>query len=137
MDRDETKPGSGRYSEAWWRFVAKDMAAYQAEQEELWGGIDEMTAVRYVAGECTQEEKARVEQAMRDHPELRKSIEISQILQSVLPTDPAVSDPTSTAPLDDVDDDEFDGEADALSEDETTDEETTDGERTDDERTDA
>jgi ribosome-binding factor A len=68
---------------------------------------------------------------------VKKSIEISQILQSVLPTDPAVSDPTSTAPVDDAefDEDEFDGKADALSEDETTDEETTDGERTDDERT--
>jgi ribosome-binding factor A len=64
---------------------------------------------------------------------VKKSIEISQILQSVLPADPSVSDPKSTAPVDDAEfaEDEFDEEADAFSEDETTDEETTDGETRD------
>jgi ribosome-binding factor A len=65
---------------------------------------------------------------------VKKSIEISQILQSVLPTDPAVSDSTSTGPVDngEFDDDDFAEEAAALSEDETADEEATDGKTTDD-----
>jgi ribosome-binding factor A len=65
---------------------------------------------------------------------VKRSIEISQILQSVLPPDPTVSNPKSTAPVDEseFDDDDSAEDADAFSGDETTDEETTDGETTDD-----
>jgi ribosome-binding factor A len=55
---------------------------------------------------------------------VKRSIEISQILQSVLPAEPGVSDPTSTEPEEEA---ELDEDADGASEfEETTDERTTD-----------
>jgi hypothetical protein len=79
---DKENEPSGRYSKAWWRFVAADIDATHADRKRTWGDIDEMLLVRYEAGECTKEEKARVEQAMRDFPAVRESIEIGRELKA-------------------------------------------------------
>ena len=73
-------PRGGRYSEPWRARLAADLEAYRAEQERLWGGIDEMTLARYEAGVSPPEERGRVEQALRDHPALRECLEFSREL---------------------------------------------------------
>jgi type II secretory pathway pseudopilin PulG len=80
MTINRDNPASGRFSEAWWSFVAADLEAQRAERQRSWGDIDEMLLVRYEAGVCTEEERARVEQAMRDFPAVRESIEIGREL---------------------------------------------------------
>jgi Arc/MetJ family transcription regulator len=80
MNTKDEPPLSGRYSEAWWSFVAADLEAHRAERQRTWGDIDDMLLVRYEAGECTKEEKERVEKAMREFPAVRESIEIGREL---------------------------------------------------------
>ena len=70
---------------AWRARVLADLQAYQAyeaEELELFGGIDEMMLVRYETGLSTDEERARVEQAMRDFPAVRESIELGRELSA-------------------------------------------------------
>ena len=72
---NKTTEDTVRHEESWRARVAADLLSHQAEQEQLWGGIDELTALRYQEGLSTGEERARVERAMRDHPALRESME--------------------------------------------------------------
>jgi Spherulation-specific family 4 len=78
MPGDDTR-GAGD-SDHWRARFAGDLQAYRAEQQWLWGGIDEMTLARYEAGVSPPEERARVEQALRDHPALRECLEFSREL---------------------------------------------------------
>ena len=71
-----------RYSEEARARIAADLQAYRAEQQRLWGGIDEMTLARYESGVSPPEERARVEQALRDHPALRECVEFSRELSA-------------------------------------------------------
>jgi hypothetical protein len=89
---DKDKPESGRYSEAWWSHVAADREAELAERQRTWGGIDELLIVRYETGRCTEEEKARVEQAMQDFPAVRESIAIGRELDAKNAAAPCSSD---------------------------------------------
>jgi hypothetical protein len=74
----EDQPKPGRDSEAWRKRLAKDVAALDLEHRQVWGDTDEVLCGRYVAGMCTADEKARVEQAMRDYPAVRESIEVAR-----------------------------------------------------------
>jgi hypothetical protein len=80
----ERKPEEepGRDNETWRVRVGVDLQAYRAEQQRLWGGVDELTLARHEAGVSPDEERARVEQAMRDHPALRESMEIARELSA-------------------------------------------------------
>ena len=60
--------------------MAADLAAYRAGQEQLWGGIDELTLARYEAGVSPDEERVRVERALLDHPALRECLGIAREL---------------------------------------------------------
>jgi anti-sigma factor RsiW len=79
---DNDKEVPSRYNEPWRDRVAADLVGYQAEQRKLWGGIDELTLARYEAGTLPDAERARVEQAMRDHPALRECMETARELSA-------------------------------------------------------
>ena len=101
MAANSDKEGSGRYSDAWWNRVAQDMDAHRADQRAAWGGIDELALTRYEAGLSTDEERARVEQAMRDHPALRESLEIGRALDAEwqrIPSAPNPEKPPASVP---------------------------------------
>jgi hypothetical protein len=72
MDKKNDEQGPGRDGEAWWARVAADLAAY-GPSRRAWGGVDENALARYEAGTCGEEEREKVEQALRDFPELRES----------------------------------------------------------------
>jgi hypothetical protein len=67
-------PPAGRYSEAWWDSVSREMDAYTAEERRTFGDIDENQIACYASGVCTDEEKARVEQAMKDFPAIEEAV---------------------------------------------------------------
>jgi ribosomal protein L37AE/L43A len=76
MTGDTKDEGSaGRYGAAWWAAVRQDLEADRADERRRWGGLDEETLACYVAGTCTPEERARVEQAMRDSSDVRECVE--------------------------------------------------------------
>ena len=94
MDRKlKDDQGPGRESEGWRSRLAADLAAHDAEQRQVWGDTDELLRARYTAGMCTEEEKARVEQAMRDFPAVRESIEtVRDLMAKEAATPPAAGD---------------------------------------------
>jgi ADP-heptose:LPS heptosyltransferase len=57
-----------------WEECKRALQAYQQEQFAAWGDVDETTVARYLAGECTNEEREDVEREMASHPRLRESI---------------------------------------------------------------
>jgi hypothetical protein len=52
---------NGNLSRAEWERVAGELRAYREAQEQTWGGLDDMTLARYLAGTCTPEERQTVE----------------------------------------------------------------------------
>ena len=67
-------PPAGRYSEAWWDSVSREMDADAAEQRRIFGDINENEIACYASGVCTDEEKARVEQGMKDFPAIAEAV---------------------------------------------------------------
>ena len=74
--KSQNEQETGRDNEAWQAHLRKELESDDAYQRRVWGGTDEVLRARYTAGMCTDEEKARVEQAMRDYPAVRESIEV-------------------------------------------------------------
>lgn len=62
-------------AQGWRERLAADINALAADERRAWGSIDEVLSARYLAGICTPAEKARVEEAMEKHPDLRESID--------------------------------------------------------------
>jgi hypothetical protein len=62
--------------------VAADLGAYREAQRRAWGDLEEAVIARYLAAEATEEERRRVEQAMRDFPRVRECVET---LREVMP----------------------------------------------------
>ena len=52
--------------------------AYQQEQKATWGNVDEITIARYLAGECTSEERENVKREIASHPRLAECITFIQ-----------------------------------------------------------
>jgi hypothetical protein len=73
--------GPGEAREQWERLAA-ELRAYQQAQRQAWGDLDDVQLARYLAGACSPPERAAVEQAMRDLPDVR---EVVDVLGSVLP----------------------------------------------------
>jgi hypothetical protein len=79
-----------------WDRVASELRAYKETQQQAWGDIDNATLGRYLAGELSGEERARVEQALTQYPELLK---LTDVVRDVLDEfDPAAPQPLPTAP---------------------------------------
>jgi hypothetical protein len=70
-------PGRGRTGD-WRARLAADLAADREEERRVWGDVDDVTLARYDAGQCTDEERAQVERAMRDFPAVREATEIAR-----------------------------------------------------------
>ena len=76
MDPNKAPEDAGRDPNAWLVRVAADLSVHIEDQRQTWGDTDELVRARYVAGLCSDEERLRVEQAMRDFPAVRESIEV-------------------------------------------------------------
>jgi hypothetical protein len=79
-----------------WDRVASELRAYKQTQHQAWGDVDNATLGRYLAGELSGEERARVEQALAQYPELLK---LTDVVRDVLDEfDSAAPQPLSEAP---------------------------------------
>jgi hypothetical protein len=76
-EESDNKQDPGSQKEIWRARVAKDLMAYRAEQQQLWGDVDENLLAHYTSGACTEAEKLKVEQAMRDFPAVREAVELT------------------------------------------------------------
>jgi len=64
------------------RRFAKEVAADVDYEKRTWGGIDENLLAAYASGVCTDEEKVKVEEAMKRYPAVRESIEVAQSMMA-------------------------------------------------------
>lgn len=79
-----------------WDRVASELRAYKQTQQQAWGDVDNATLGRYLAGELSGEERARVEQALAQYPELLK---LTDVVRDVLDEfEPAAPAPLPAAP---------------------------------------
>jgi hypothetical protein len=65
-----------------WERLAAELRAYRQAQRQAWGDLDDLQVARYLDGACSPQERATVEQGMRDLPDVR---EVIDVLRSVLP----------------------------------------------------
>lgn len=83
-----------------WARIASELASYREQRRSAWGDLDDLTLARFLGGETTAEETARVHRAMADHPKVRECV---AILRDVFGQDsegPAPSsEPPATIPL--------------------------------------
>jgi hypothetical protein len=73
------EPGETRED---WERLAVELRAYGQAQRQAWGDLDDVHVARYLAGACSAEERAAVEQALRDSADVR---EVLEVLRGVLP----------------------------------------------------
>jgi hypothetical protein len=76
MKTDDDPEGGGRDPDTQWARVAADLRTYREAQRRAWGDLDEAAIARYLGDEATEEERSRVEQAMRDFPRVRECVEV-------------------------------------------------------------
>src|ERR1700733_9526389 len=69
---DTNKPNG----ESWRTRLAADLIAYDQEQRDLFGGVDEVTLAQYDDGTLTASERDRVQRALRDHPALQECLDL-------------------------------------------------------------
>jgi hypothetical protein len=65
-----------------WERVAAELHAYRDAQRQAWGDLDDIQVARYLAGECSPQERAAMEQAMQSFPDVR---ELMDVLRDVGP----------------------------------------------------
>ncbi len=68
-------------SEVVWPRLKAELQDFQAWEEEAWCGVDEHLLARYLAGECTDEERQHVEQAAEKSEYVRDCL---QLVEEVL-----------------------------------------------------
>jgi hypothetical protein len=88
---NEREPTTGEDLASQWERLANELRACKESQRRTWGDLDDATLGRYLAGEASGEETARVECEMHDRPELRK---LTDLVRDVL----GELDPIETAP---------------------------------------
>jgi hypothetical protein len=95
MKNDDDPVGGGRDPNSQWARLAADLRAYREAQRRDWGDLDEAAIARYLylkKDETTEEERARVEQAMRDYPKVRECVDVLRgIIQTPSKWDPFAS----------------------------------------------
>lgn len=69
----EAEPDDDSYEN--WQRVRAELQACRSAQMEAWGEIDERVVARFVAHECSAEERRAVEAEMVRHPELRGAVD--------------------------------------------------------------
>lgn len=79
---------TGARSDQEWRRVAAQLRANRLAQQEAWGDIGNTTLGRYLAGEVTAEDLARVETALQQHPELGKLLhQVAAVRGDLIPAE--------------------------------------------------
>jgi hypothetical protein len=82
---------------AQWDRVARELRACKENQQKAWGDIDSTTLGRYLAGEASGEERAAIEQALSQLPDLRA---LTDLVRDVLADAPAATaGPPDVAPV--------------------------------------
>ena len=75
-------PQSGSTSdtspEVIWSRLQAELRDFAEQESTMWGGVDECLLARYLAGECTDDELQKVDQAAVDHPAVRECLELVQ-----------------------------------------------------------
>ena len=61
-----------------YRHLVRELDDYSSQLQATWGDIDESLIERYLDNDCSDAERTRVEQAMRDFPAVRECVELSQ-----------------------------------------------------------
>lgn len=74
-------PPTGEPSDVIWPRLKAELREFQAWEEEAWCGVDEHLLARYLAGECTDEERQQVEQAAEKSEYVRDCL---QLVEEVL-----------------------------------------------------
>ena len=64
-----------------WERIAQELRACKESQRKAWGGIEDATLGRYLAGDVSDHELAMVENALEELPELR---ELTDLVRDVL-----------------------------------------------------
>jgi hypothetical protein len=65
-----------------WQRLAAELRAYRQVQQQAWGDLDDVQVAQFLAGASSPQDRAEVEQAMRDLPDVR---EVIDVLRGVLP----------------------------------------------------
>jgi hypothetical protein len=78
-----------------WARVAADLRTYREAQRRVWGDLDEAAIARYLGDEATEEDRSRVELAMRDFPRVRECVEV--LREVMTEVDPGREDRTKNA----------------------------------------
>jgi hypothetical protein len=73
-----------------WDRVAEELRAYRQTQRQAWGNLDDVLVARYLAGVCSPEEAVKVEQAMRNLPDLHEVIDVLRAVPPGWRTGPVV-----------------------------------------------
>src|SRR5687767_1969651 len=60
-----------------WNRVAAELRAHRQDQREAWGGLDDMTLARYIAGACSEDEARRVAETIAK-PSVREALAIAR-----------------------------------------------------------
>lgn len=76
----------GHSPEQWARLVA-ELRAEDQRRREVWGDVDDETLALYLSGDCTPEEKQRVESAMAQFPAVREALELARSAPDLEPGD--------------------------------------------------
>ena len=61
-----------------WSRLQAELRDFAEQEAATWGGVDECLLARYLAGECTDEERRQVEHAKHHHPAVRECLELVQ-----------------------------------------------------------
>jgi hypothetical protein len=73
-----------------WEGVAAELRAYRQAERQAWGDLDDIQVARYLAGVCSPQERAAVEQAMQTLPDVRDVIEVLRAVEPARGMDSAV-----------------------------------------------
>lgn len=79
-----------------WQLLVTELQDCQDEQHQEWGDIDDVLLSRYLAGECNQQERERVEQAGQSFPGVRECIDMAKEVLHDAPTGESFGDAAST-----------------------------------------
>ncbi|MFO0844716.1 MAG: hypothetical protein U0797_20350 [Gemmataceae bacterium] len=86
---NERVPSPGDEPSPQWERLVSELRACKESQRRTWGDLDDVTLGRYLAGEASSAEVARVESELRERAELRQLTElVRDVLGELGPAEP-------------------------------------------------
>jgi len=80
-----------------WEEIAAALKAYRRAQHETWGEVDDVAIAKYLAGDCSPEERQTVEEAIRSHPAYGELIDVvKEVLEDFHPVAAAEAVPQAS-----------------------------------------